>query len=111
MNVLKERIALLHEFLDKENRPRSSVELGGLALMAISEREEDPELQAIAKNLGFSSLSEAQNSPVALMGTPDQVTAEIESRKQEIGISYYIVVLATPSTQDLFVREVMPKFC
>ena len=111
MNVLRERVALLHKFLDMENRPRSSVELGGLALMAISEKVEDPELQAIAKNLGFSNLSEAQNSPVALMGTPDQVTAEIERRKQEIGINYYIVVLATPSTQDLFVREVMPKFC
>ena len=79
--------------------------------MALSEKGDDPELQAIAKNLGFSTLTEAQNSPVALLGTPEQVTNEIEKRKEETGITYYIVVLGTPNTQNLFVQNVMPKFC
>ncbi|MEC9247603.1 MAG: LLM class flavin-dependent oxidoreductase [Pseudomonadota bacterium] len=109
MEVLKQRINLLHQFLDEEGRSASSVELGGLALVGLSHKENDKELVAIANHLGFPSLSDAQGSPVALLGTAAQVVDEIQKRKEETGITYYIIVMATKSTREIFVEEVMTK--
>ena len=110
MEVLKQRINLLHQFLEEAGRSASSVELGGLALVGLSHKENDEELVAIANHLGFPSLSDAQHSPVALLGTAAQVVEEIQKRKEETGITYYIIVMATKNTREIFVEEVMPNF-
>jgi probable F420-dependent oxidoreductase len=110
MAELKRRIALLHHFMREAGREPASMELGGLLLLGLSEDARDPALRQLASRLGFADYTAAQRAPVALLGTPAEVRAEIERRVAETGLTYFIVFPATPSTQDLLVREVMPHF-
>ncbi|MGR8950347.1 MAG: LLM class flavin-dependent oxidoreductase, partial [Gammaproteobacteria bacterium] len=108
--VLKQRITLLHQFMRDEKREPDEIELGGLALLGLSEKQNDPALQDMAKNLGFPDYATAQAAPVALLGTPAQVRDSIEQRLAETGVSYYIMLAASAETQDMFVSDVMPHF-
>ena len=53
MDVLKQRISLLKNMLEKEGRTSSDVEIGGLVLLGISESADDIELVKLSKQLGF----------------------------------------------------------
>ena len=110
MATLKQRIALLHEFMREENRDPEEMELGGLLLMGLSNDPDDPQLRGIASMIGFPDYATAQRAPVTLLGTPAEVRAELSRRIAETGVTYYIMVMATPDTQALFVNEVMPAF-
>lgn len=110
MDVLKQRISLLKNMLEKEGRTSSDVEIGGLVLLGISESADDIELVKLSKQLGFSDLKSAQRSPVAILGTAEQVVKEIRQRHDNTGMSYYIFVNGTKQTQNHFVNHVMPHF-
>ena len=64
----------------------------------------------MAKNLGFPDYESAQSAPVALIGKPSEVREELEKRIKETGVTYYIMLTASPETQDMFVSDVMPHF-
>ena len=73
----------------------------------------DPHDQALAKtasNLGFSDVEAAQRSPLMLMGTPDKVKRDLETRVKDLGITYNIVIPASAESQELFVKDIMPEF-
>ena len=110
MAELKRRIALLHQFMGEAGRDPSSIELGGLLMLGLSRDKNDPVLRHMASQLGFPDYASAQRSPVALLGTPDEVKREIEIRIANTGLTYYIVFPATADTQALLVDEVMPAF-
>lgn len=110
MATLKSRIAKLHGFCREIDRDPAEIELGGLALLALSTDRDDPALRETATGLGFPDYAAAQRAPVALIGTPDEVKQQIEQRIEETGITYYIMFASSSQTQDLFVREVMPAF-
>ena len=110
MDVLKERIALLHQFMRDQGRDPKEIELGGLALLGLSADKKNPALAAMGTNLGFPDYATAQGAPVALLGTPAEVINTIERRLEETGISYYIMLAASAETQEMFVSEVMPYF-
>ena len=108
--VLKQRIALLHDLMRDEGRDPSEIELGGLLLLGLSKDKNDPALRDMATNLGFPDYESAQRAPVALLGTPEEVRQAIEHRVAETGVTYYIMLAANAETQDMFVSEVMPHF-
>ena len=110
MEVMKERIAVLHKLMAGNGRGPEEMELGGLLLLGLSEDKNDPALREMATNLGFPSYESAQSAPVALLGTPSEVRDELEKRVKETGVSYYIMLTASPETQDMFVSDVMPHF-
>ena len=110
MATLKSRIAKLHQFCRDIDRDPAEIELGGLALLALSTDADDPALREMATGLGFSDYASAQRAPVALIGTPDEVKQQIEQRIEDTGVTYYIMLAASPETQALFVKEVMPAF-
>lgn len=108
--TLKSRIALLHQFMREAGRDPSEMELGGLLLLGMSKDQHNQGLRDMAKGLGFPDYATAQRAPVSILGTPDEVKAEIAHRIKDTGVSYFIFVLANEETNDLFVREVMPAF-
>lgn len=110
MARLKQRIAVLHEFMREAGRDPGEIELGGLVLTALSERADDPALRGLAEQLGFADYASAQAAPVALLGTAAEVRAELERRIAETGVTYYIAFMATPESQAIFARDVMPAF-
>lgn len=110
MARLQQRIGVLHEFMREAGRPADSIELGGLVLLGLSRKRNDAQLTGLAEQLGFPDLATAQAAPVTLLGTPDEVKAELRRRIDTIGLSYFILFMATPESQQLFVDEVMPEF-
>lgn len=108
--VLAKKIAQLKQFTEQANRNPDDIELSGLTLVALSDKPTDPILEGIAKQLGFPDLASAQNSPVALMGTPEQVVEELQSRIEATGMSYPIVLPMNPDSYSAFVAQVMPVF-
>jgi probable F420-dependent oxidoreductase len=110
MTVLKQRIALLHKFMQDGGRDPKEMELGGLLLLGLSRKENDPALQQLASQLGFPDFATAQRAPVCILGTPDEAKRELHRRIKETGVTYYIFVASSEESQDLFVKEVMPEF-
>lgn len=110
MDVMKDRIAVLHQLMQNNGRDPGEMELGGLMLLGLSEDKNDPGLREMANNLGFPDYESAQSAPVALLGTPSEVREELEKRIKETGVTYYIMLTASPETQDMFVSDVMPHF-
>ena len=109
-DVLRTKIAQLHEYMAQAGRDPDEIELGGITLVAMSDNPGDETLRGIATQLGFPDYATAQRSPLALLGTPDEVIKELQTRIDETGMSYYIVIAMTPESQALFVKKVMPGF-
>jgi alkanesulfonate monooxygenase SsuD/methylene tetrahydromethanopterin reductase-like flavin-dependent oxidoreductase (luciferase family) len=110
MRVLKSRIALLHNMMRDVGRNPDDIELGGLALLGLSKDKNDPSLRDMASHLGFPDYETAQGAPVALLGTADEVRKELRKRIDETGVTYYIFVMATPGSEEIFAKDVMPEF-
>jgi hypothetical protein len=51
-----------------------------------------------------------RNSPVLLIGTPEEVKRELRSRIEELGMTYFIIIPASPESRELLVKDVMPEF-
>jgi len=107
---LQQRIDVLRRFAREAGRDPEAIELSGLALLGLSRDSEDPALAEVARSLGFPDLPTAKKSPIALLGSPDEVCAELHERIDATGIRYFILAPATPETHDLFVAEVLPEF-
>ncbi|MGR8918481.1 MAG: LLM class flavin-dependent oxidoreductase [Gammaproteobacteria bacterium] len=110
MERLAGRVALLHDMMREAGRDPRDIELGGLSLVALSPDENDAGVRALAEQLGFEDYAAAQASPVALLGTPAEVREQIARQTDATGVNYYILFMASPETQTLFVDEVMPHF-
>ena len=78
--------------------------------MGIADKSNDEQLVGLADSLGFPDYATAQRSPVALLGTADEVREELERRSSLSGMRYYILFMATPESQERFAAEVMPAF-
>jgi probable F420-dependent oxidoreductase len=110
MDVLKNKIKQFRQFTEQAGRDPDDIELSGLTLIALSENPADPGLEGIAKQLGFPDLKSAQISPVALMGTPEQVAEELQTRIDNTGMAYHIVLPMNPDSYTAFVDQVMSAF-
>ncbi len=108
--TLQQRIAILHKLMREGGRDPAEMELGGLLLLGVSKTPNDPALQLLATQLGFPDYASAQRSPVAVLGTPDEIKRELHHRIETTGLTYYIFVASSEAAQDLFVHEVMPEF-
>jgi probable F420-dependent oxidoreductase len=109
---IKRRIAMLQGFAKDAGRPPDAVEISGIVLLSIarSKSEADAALRTTAAGMGFPGEEAARNSPVLLMGTPDEVRRELRSRIEDFRMTYYIVFPTSSESRDLLVSEVMPEF-
>ncbi|MGA2410999.1 MAG: LLM class flavin-dependent oxidoreductase [Candidatus Binataceae bacterium] len=109
---LKRRIGMLRGFLSSAGRDPSSVELSVISMVTISHSKSDVEaaLARTAAGMGFPNIEAARNSPVLLVGTPEEVRRELRSRIEELGTTYYIVFPSSAEAGDLLVKEIMPEF-
>jgi len=108
--VLGDKIAQLKQFAEAARRDPDAIELSGFTLLALSDKAADPMLEGIARQLGFADYASAQRSPVALMGTPEQVVEELQSRIDATGMTYHIMLPMNPESYSAFVGQVMPAF-
>ena len=59
---------------------------------------------------GLPERRRSRHSPSLLIGTPDELTREIRSRVDELGVTYFVVFATSPQARELFAKEVMPAF-
>ena len=109
---LKRRINMLHGFVAEAGRAPGAVEVSGIAMVNIlrSKSEADAAVKATAAAMGFPSEEAMRNTPVALIGTPDEVKRELRSRIEEFGMTYYIVFPRSEETRDILAKEILPEF-
>jgi alkanesulfonate monooxygenase SsuD/methylene tetrahydromethanopterin reductase-like flavin-dependent oxidoreductase (luciferase family) len=108
--TLKQRITVLHGFMREAGREPGAIELGGLMLVGLARTRDDEALRQLATGLGFPDYATAQEAPVVLLGTADEARRELRRRIEETGVTYYICIMATPGTQEIFVKDVIPEF-
>jgi probable F420-dependent oxidoreductase len=101
---LKRRIEMLHGLTRAAGRDPQAVEI------VRGKAEADAILKGLASSMGFPDAEAARNSPVLLVGTPDEIKREVRARIEEFGMTYYIVFPASRDSRDLLVNEVMPEF-
>jgi probable F420-dependent oxidoreductase len=109
---VKRRIEMLRQFSRESGRDAEAVEISGMAMLRLarSKSEADAALREVASAMGFPNEEAARNSPVLLMGTPEEVKRELRSRIEELGMTYYITFPASKESRDLLVSDVMPEF-
>ncbi|MFT4585239.1 MAG: putative F420-dependent oxidoreductase [Gammaproteobacteria bacterium] len=110
MNVMKKKIAQLHEFMRINGRDPAEMELGGLVLLGMSRNEHDSGLRDMARQLGFEDYEAARRSPVALLGTPSQIKDTLAERIADTGVTYYVMFASNDESWSLFANEVLPHF-
>jgi len=110
MDVMKTKIARLHELMRENGRDPEAIELGGLMLLGMSRDEHDSGLRDLARQLGFDDYEAARRAPVALLGTPSQVRDTIAERIEDAGITYYMMFASNDESWSLFANEVLPHF-
>lgn len=109
---LKRRIETLNSLSKKAGRDPGAIEISGMAMVRVSrsKSEADAAAQQTASAMGFPSADAVRNSPVLLIGTPEEVRRELRSRIEELGMTYFIIIPASPESRELLVKEVMPEF-
>lgn len=109
---LGRRIAMLRRFQAAAGRGADDVELSVICMLTLARNksETDAALKQMAAAMGFPSEEAARNSPVLLIGTPDEVRRELRDRIERLGTTYYIVFPSSPETGDLLVKQIMPEF-
>lgn len=105
---LRRRNELLDELARAEGRDPATIERSGFTLAHVTEDPNDPVLEKFARRLGFDDLATARRSPVALLGTPEQVAEEMLSRRDEDRITYVVVAPSSPTAQALIADRVLP---
>jgi probable F420-dependent oxidoreductase len=109
---LKQRIEKLRRLSVEFGRAADAVEIGGLAMIRLSrsKSEIDAAVRQTASAMGFPGDDAVRNSPVFLIGTPEEVKREVRSRIEEFGMTYFITFPGSAESRDLLVKEIMPEF-
>ena len=109
---LKRRIDTLRRLSVESGRGANAVELSGLTMLRLShsKSEVDAAVKQTASAMGFPNDEAVRNSPVFLIGTPEEVKRELRSRIEELGMTYFITFPASAESRDLLVKEIMPEF-
>jgi len=107
---LSNRIAMLHNFAEAVGRDPKDIELGGMMLVSLSKDPADEAFGQLASQLGFPDVESARRSPLLFMGTPDDVKRDLESRIEQMGVTYFVLIPMSPASHEMFVSEVMPVF-
>ena len=92
-------------------RDVTSIELSGMVYVMIgrTEAEAATMANATAQMLGVQNLDAVYRSPNTLIGTADQIAAEIRHRQRDLGVTYYFCTFLGPDMLELFGREVIPQ--
>lgn len=109
---VKRRIEMLRQLAVESGRQSDAIEISGLTMLRLAraKSEADAAIREVASTMGFPNEEAARNSPVLLMGTPEEVKRELRSRIEEFGMTYFIMFPASAESRELLVKQVMPEF-
>jgi probable F420-dependent oxidoreductase len=109
----RRRVDLLAAQCREVGRAFSEIELSGMVyvLIAKTAAEADTMATVTAQMMGIdaSNIAAVRTSPSTLVGTPEQVAAEMRRRTRELGVTYYFCNFLGPDMLERFGREVIPR--
>jgi probable F420-dependent oxidoreductase len=109
----RRRVDLLAARCKEVGRNLAEIELSGMVyvLLAPTEEAADTMARMTAQMLGVdaSNLAAVRTSPSTLVGTAEQVAAEMRRRARDLGVTYYFCNFLGPDMLQLFGREVIPR--
>ena len=87
------------------------IELSGMVFVMLgqTEAEADNMVRMTAQMMGVDNLDAVHSSPNTLIGTPEQVAAEMRRRAHNLGVTYFFCNFLSPDMFALFGREVLPR--
>lgn len=105
-----ERVSLLRRLTEEAGRDPGSVAVGGFVVTRMADTPE--ESAQLARALGKAFGADEKNvrrSPLALIGTPEEIVEELARRRDRYGMSW-LVISGRPSRELLerFGKEVIP---
>lgn len=110
--VLTRRIGQLRDLTRAAGREPDSIELASLVFVRMA--REKSKADAIARQsvaqMGFPNEEGARSSPGLLIGTPEEVKREIQSRIDEFGLTFFTAAIFGQDAYEMFVDEIMPAF-
>jgi probable F420-dependent oxidoreductase len=109
----RRRVDLLATQCKEIGRNFADIELSGMVYVLIAKTETEAETMAsvTAQMMGIdaSNLAAVRTSPSTLVGTPEQIAAEMRRRARDLGVTYYFCNFLGPDMLELFGREVIPQ--
>jgi len=109
---LKRRIGMLRDFAEAAGRKPDAIEISTFVtvLPAADKTQADAIAAGTAKSMGFADAAAVRQSPMFLIGTPEELKRELRSRSEEFGVTYFVTVFMADEARELFARQVMPEF-
>jgi len=111
MGEFRRRVDLLATQCRSIGRDIAEIELSGMVYIMIGRTEEEADTMArmTAQMMGVEDIEGVYHSPNTLVGTAEQIAAEIVRRKRDLGVTYYFCNFLGPEMLELFGREVIPR--
>jgi len=111
LSEFRQKVDTLAQACREVGRDFGEIELSGMVFVLIGRTEEEADTYArmTAQMMGLDDIESARSSPSTLIGTPEQLAAEIRRRRRDIGVTYYFCNFLTPGGLELFGREVIPR--
>jgi len=111
MDDFRRKVDTVRRVCQEIGRRFDEIELSGMVyvLTGRTEEEADNLARITAQMMGLDDVEKARRSPNTLVGTPEQIVAEIGRRRRDLGVTYYFCNFFTPDALDLFGGEVIPR--
>ena len=111
MDEFRRRADLLAAQCAALGRNFDEIELSGMVFIMLGRTEEEADnmVRMTAQMMGLENLDAVRNSPNTLIGTPEQVAAEMRRRARDLGVTYFFCNFLSPEMFELFGREVLPR--
>jgi probable F420-dependent oxidoreductase len=106
---LTRRIQWLKEYAAAAGRAPDAIELSGYSRVVLGGDRSAVERE-FRDTFGNTDMEFARRSMWVLLGTPDEMRRELQSRIDEFGITWFVLNIPTLEMVELFGREIIPAF-
>lgn len=103
---LREKVRWVREAAAKAGRDPGQIELNSLVFVVAIAEDVRGLREALAKNTGMTP-EDVAASPLYLTGSPAEIRERIERRREDAGISYYVIQGARHEAVEQFAEEIV----
>ena len=116
---LKRRLGIMREMAVKAGRGPDDIEVSSMTKVypASSKSESDAVAVRVAREITTGNFAPqlpdaeaARNAPALLIGTPEEIKRGIRARIEELGCTYFKLILPSDEFAQVFAKKIMPEF-
>jgi probable F420-dependent oxidoreductase len=103
---VREKVSWVREAAAKAGRDPEKIELNSLVFVVAIADDTRGLREAIGRNTGMTA-EQVSASPLYLIGSPSEIRERIEQRREETGISYYVIQGGRHETVEEFAEKIV----